>query len=127
MLLILALIAGVLIAWRIFFQKEPLPGPLPTPTPVSQLPLPTPTKEVKGRGDTPEQLLRSLKERFPLIEFVPFETENFRLDYQAPLHLEVVIKKPTQSAQIKEEVRNWLWKQGVNPATHKIDWVTPGL
>jgi len=128
LVLILAFLASVLIFWRVFLyqtSKTPLPPAL-TPTPTSFfLPTPTPIILNEGKGDSPSEILESLKERFPLVEFLPYETENFYLDYIAAFHLQVTIKKANVSAQIRQEVFNWIKSKGVDPQTHKIDF-TPG-
>jgi len=124
---ILTFIASVLIFWRLFLYQPPkeIPSLIPTPTP-TPFPLPTPTPVLnEGKGDSPSEIIKSLKGKFPLVEFLPYETENFYLDYVAPLHLQVTIKKATISAQIREEVFSWIKSKGVNPQTHKIDFI-PG-
>lgn len=132
LILFLALIAGALVAWRVFLapkraSQTPAVSLTPTPTPKSQFALPSPaeTTEGEGKGDSPEDLIKSLKEKFPLVESVPFETDRFKIDYRSPLTLEVKIKIATQEAAIEKEVQDWLWSKGVNPSTHKIDWITP--
>jgi len=129
LVLILAFIASVLIFWRIFLHHPPEKIPPPTPTPTPTLPLffiPTSTPILnEGKGDSPSQIIKSLKEKFPLVEFLPYETENYYLDYIAPFHLQAIIKKATDSTQIKQEILNWIISKGVNPQTHKIDFI-PG-
>jgi len=123
---ILAFIASVLIFWRIFLYQPPekIPPPAPTPTLTPTPFLPTPTLN-EGKGDSPPQILESLKGKFPLVEFLPYETENFYLDYVAPLHLRATIKKATASGQIRQEILNWIKSKGVDPQTHKINFI-PG-
>jgi len=135
LILILAFLASVLIFWRLLIYQAPVSKPTPTPTlPVSPTPVfqPTPTPQLppetlkEGKGEPPEEILDSLKKKFPLIEFLPYETNNFSVDYIAPLHLQVRIKNATFSAQIKQEATNWIKSHGIDPSTHKIDWVIPG-
>jgi len=124
---ILAFIASVLIFWRVFLYQPPkeIPSLIPTPTPTPfSLPTPTPVLN-EGKGDSPSQIIESLKGKFPLVEFLPQETENYYLDYVAPLHLRATIKKATASAQIKQEILDWIKSRGVDPQTHKIDFI-PG-
>jgi hypothetical protein len=126
LVLILAFFASLLTFWQIFLyhpKKIPSPTSIPTPTPFSLL-TPTPILN-EGKGDSPLEILDSLKKNFPLVEFLPYETENFYLDYIAPLHLRATIKKATVSAQIKQEILNWIVSKGVDPQTHKIDFI-PG-
>ena len=125
LILTLSLLATGLIVWKLFLSpSEPVSQARPSPTPpVSKITLP-PVQE--GRGDSQTDLLKSLKERFPLVEFLPYETEGFSIDYLSPLHLKVKIKEASQSAQIKTEVTDWMLSKGVDPATHQIDWFIPG-
>jgi len=127
LVLILAFVASILIFWRIFLYHSPEKTFPPTPTPTPTLFLsPTPTPILnEGKGDTPSQIIDSLKKKFPLVEFLPYETENFYLDYVAPLYLRATIKKTTVSTQIKQEILNWIISKGVDPQTHKIDFI-PG-
>lgn len=132
LILFLAIIAGALVTWQVFLaprrrsQSSTTSAITTTPIPESKFPSPSPqTSKEEGRGDSPEELTQSLKERFPLIESVPYETESFSIDYKAPLHLEVKIKIATEESKIREEVSDWLWSKSVNPFTHQIDWITP--
>lgn len=127
LILILATIATSLIFWRVFVAPTPsIPTPTITPIPTpTKFILPTPTLPVKEEiGESPTDILESLKERFPLIEFLPYETERFSIDYIAPFHLQVKIKNTEQVEEIKLEVINWIREKGINPKTHQIDWVT---
>mgnify|MGYP001602472021 CR=1 FL=1 len=126
LILILATIAGGLIFWRLFLYQPPVPAEIPGPTPTpTQFFLPSPTAPQEGKGESPTDLFRSLKEKFPLAAFLPYENENFSIDYAAPLSLKVEIKIATQTAQTKKEVLDWIWSKGVNPSTHQIKYLTP--
>lgn len=70
-----------------------------------------------------EEIEESLKD-YPLISLVPYETENFEIRYEAPLFLIIKIKKG-KADLIKEEVLDWIRSNGVDPATHQIEWLTP--
>ena len=124
LVLILAFLASVLIFWRIFLYQSPEKNPLLNPTPTSTpFPFITPTSILnEGKGDSPSKILESIKEKFPLVEFLPYETESFYIDYIAPLHLQISVKKTTISAQIRQEIFNWIKSKGVDPQTHKIDF-----
>lgn len=133
--LILTILATILFFWKIIFIKSPSstpPSSLPTfsPSPSSLFYL-SPTPEVtplpKGKGDSPKEIIDSLKEKFPLIEELPYETKDFSIDYIAPLHLQVKIKKTTDKtlSKIKIEVLEWIDSEGVDPFTHQIDWILP--
>lgn len=126
LILILATIAGGLIFWRLFLYQPPVPAEIPFPTPVpTQFILPSPIIPQEGKGESPTDLFRSLKEKFPLVAFLPYENENFSIDYAAPMSLKVEIKIATQTAQIKREVLDWISSRGVDPATHQIKWSLP--
>lgn len=126
LVLILATVAGGLIFWRLFLYQPPVPAEIPSPTPVpTQFILPSPIAPQEGKGESPADLFRSLKEKFPLAAFLPYETETFSIDYVAPLSLKVEIKIAAQADQTKKEVLDWIWSKGVNPATHQIKYFTP--
>lgn len=82
------------------------------------------TRELTENESVEEEVEMS-KKSYPLIDFVPYETENFKISYEAPLFLQIEIKKGKVDL-IKEEVLDWILSKGVNPATHKIEWLTPG-
>ncbi|MEM2145723.1 MAG: hypothetical protein QW279_10200 [Candidatus Jordarchaeaceae archaeon] len=114
LILILAFFASLLIFGKILIYKKtptsffPIPTITPSPTSPTFVNF-SPTPLIKeGIGESPKSILDSLKKKFPLIEFLPYETANFSLDYIAPFYLEVKIKQPTISAQIKQEVLNWI-------------------
>jgi len=130
LILVLAALAGGLIIWRLFIYQPPsITPPAPSPSPTPAIPtltvLPSPTTIPEGLGDSPANLLESLKTRFPLIESLPYKTDRFIVDYQAPLFLKVEIKIATQTAEIKKEVLDWIKSKGVDPETHQINWLIP--
>lgn len=123
--IVLAILATLLSFWEIFFSKREkvVPPPaqvLPTPTSAFQA---TPTLgEGGGVGDSPEEILKGLKEEYPLRDYVPYIAENFAIDYLKPLSLKVFLKKDTPG--VREEVLAWIRSKGVDPTTHRIDWGT---
>ena len=125
----LSIISGGLIIWRVFFYQKTTPEIIilisPTPT-QTQIISPFPTSAGQEIGDSQKEIIDSLKKKFPLVEFVPFETDNFRVDYQAPLSLKVIVKKGDKLAT-KSLVESWIKSKGVNPATHQIKYFTPEL
>lgn len=132
LILILSFLVSVLIFWRFFiFKKTEEAPPLPTPTPVfSPTPSPVLLEEItplptqkEGRGDDIETILSSLKKRFPLVEYLPYETDDFIVDYIAPFHLEVKIKRSISKSLVTKEVLNWIISKDVDPQTHQIDFV----
>lgn len=128
LILILAALAGGLIIWRLLIYQPPsIMSPPLTPSPTPAIPtlslLPSPTSFPKEVGDSPADLLKSLKTKFPLIESLPYKTDRFSIDYKAPLSLKVEIKVATQTAEIKKEVLDWIKTKGVDPSTHKIEFI----
>lgn len=119
LIIVLAIIATILLIWRLFFFQEPLAPTLAEPTPT---PSPAVVREQEGQGETPQTLYRDLKEDFPLVEFIPFDGPDFSLDYIGKLHLEARLAADT--AANRRKVLDWIWDKGVNPATHQINWVT---
>lgn len=83
------------------------------------------TTRLFTEGEAIEEEIKITQKTYPLIDFVPYETENFRIAYEDPLYLRVKIKKKNVSA-IKKEVLDWIRSKGVDPQTHQIEWVTPG-
>lgn len=129
LILILATIATSLIVWRLFFFKpQPAitpPPPTTTPSPSFISPSPVPSVPV-GKGDSPEDILKSVQEKYPLFRFVPYKELGFRIDYVAPLTLEVTLKIDTP--EIRQKVFDWIQSKGVSPQTHEIIWkVNPQL
>lgn len=130
LILILAALAGGLIIWRLFiYRPSSITAPAPTPSPTPAIPilslLPSPADSPKEIGDSPADLLKSLKTRFPLIEYLPYKTARYSIDYQAPLYLKIRVNSLSEISQIEKEVFSWMKSKGVDPATHQINWVTP--
>lgn len=126
----LSMICGGLIIWRLFFYTKPVPETFPLiptkPTRSTVIISPTPTQTGREIGDSEKEIINSLKTNFPLVEFVPFENENFKIDYRAALTLGVVIKKGGKQ-DVEKQVLSWIKSKGVDPATHKIEYLTPEL
>lgn len=64
-----------------------------------------------------------LKQKFyPLADHVPFRSSDFDIDYKDDLFLVVKVKnKNTQS--VKDAVISWIKSKGVDPNTHKIEYI----
>ncbi|MGB9911487.1 MAG: hypothetical protein ACPLKP_02675 [Microgenomates group bacterium] len=132
----LSFIASILFFLKIIANQKTTPSPFfpslsltptpfsaftPTPTILEKM-TPSPTFSPEGKGDNPQTILDSLKIKFPLIEYLPYETQNFLVDYIAPLHLEVKIKNKIDKNLIEKEVLDWISSLGIDPQTHKIDY-----
>jgi hypothetical protein len=75
-----------------------------------------------GDPEAVEKIAKSVLERYPLVKYVPFENDNFALDYSAPLILSVKIKSGDKT-DIKWQVYEWLKEKGVDPDSHQIEWL----
>jgi len=85
---------------------------LPTPTPVSE----------KGDPEIQKEITDRITQKYPLIKFMPYESENFYINYFGPLELGVKIKKGDKT-EVKWEVYDWLQEKGVDVDSHKIIWL----
>ncbi len=126
-LTLLAFLATVLVFWRFFFQqRESLSpgnsGQLAVPTP-SLIPSPTPTlPPERGNPNAQKEIIERTVEQYPLIRYVPYDGENFYLDYLGPLKLGVKIRRGELS-EVKWQVYDWLRDKGVEPDSHEIVWL----
>jgi len=115
---ILAILTGITLALKLLTPKEPLPT---QPEIITSTPSPIPTTiTLPGRGDPNFRLSLepTIKTNYPLFDYVPFETENWSVDYLKPLEIQVMLKSDTP--EMRQEVLDWIESKGVNPQTHKI-------
>lgn len=82
------------------------------------------TEKLEGDPVIPYEGQKYTQSNYPLLEFIPYETESFSVRYSAPLTLTVTIKKGTQKI-IEPLIIDWIKSHGVDPLTHQIKWVTP--
>jgi len=127
LILVLTSIAGTLIFWKLLFFKKskplpetPKPTPTSTPTPIL-IPTSYPLPSEPEKGDPLEKIREESLKEFPLFDYTPYITEQFVVDYTAPLHLKVFLEKDTP--QVRQEVLDWIRSKGVDPKTHKIEWI----
>lgn len=75
-----------------------------------------------GLGDPNfyNEIQKETADKYPLLKYIPFETKNWWVTYRGPLLLKVGLRKDT--AEIRQEVLDWIKSKGVNPDTHKIEW-----
>lgn len=66
------------------------------------------------------EIQKEVSDKYPLLKNIPFESENWWITYRGPLQLKVTLKKDT--AEIRQEVLDWIKSKGVDPSTHKIEW-----
>ena len=73
------------------------------------------------QGDSIETQVDYAKNNYPLLSVLPFENENFAINYLGPLHIRIIAKK-SPSNQYQQQALDWIKQQGVDPKTHKIDF-----
>jgi len=82
---------------------------------------------IKGQGDS--QLREEIDElqavNYPLSPFSPPDNSLFYFIYTGPRQIKVFLKGDAETAQ--QEAINWIQSKEIDPATHQIEWVTPGL
>jgi len=128
-LIVFLTLAITLLLFSHFFQPpKPIP---PLITPMPSLPKATPSKtppSVFEQGDQPSEITKSLEKNFPLFSFLPYETEKYRLTYQAPFELKIKLKSNQEDQQIiQQEIASWMKSKGIDPASHQLIFVTPAL
>jgi len=79
------------------------------------------TPESSSRQAKIEQDL-AIKNYYPLFYDLPYETNQFKIDYTDRLTLEVDIKSGTKDA-VSKMVDDWIISKGVDPASHTINYV----
>lgn len=82
------------------------------------------TENLQGSPQVPYESEKYTQENYPLLKYLPYETDNFWITYSGPLTLKVVIKKGTKET-LAPVVNDWIKSHGVNPQTHQIIWSTP--
>ncbi len=120
LIIILAVIAGTLAGYKLFFapQEEQEPGQI-TPSPS---PNPTPTQRSQTeQGITEDEFVQDIIDQYPLTPYLPYPEEKYTIKYTAPKTIEVSVNQATESAS-QDEVLTWIEDQGVDPDTHTINW-----
>lgn len=82
------------------------------------------TEKLQGNPRLPYEIEQFTKQNYPLLEFIPYITDNFFITYSGPLALQVTIKRGSQSA-IAPLVLEWITSHGVDSSTHQIKYFTP--
>lgn len=80
------------------------------------------TEPLQGNPGPIYQEEKYVKSNFPLLEFTPYKTETFSVYYINPLTLQVSISQGEQR-EIEKEVKDWIKSKGVDPETHKIEFI----
>jgi hypothetical protein len=120
LIIVLAVIAGVLGGYKLFFapQEDQAPGQI-TPTP-SPSPIPTQSQE-DGQGITEDEFVQDIVDQYPLTPHLPYPDEKYTIKYTDTLTIEVSVNQATESAS-QQEVLEWIEDQGVDPDSHTINW-----
>jgi hypothetical protein len=84
------------------------------------------TEKLEGDPAIPYESEKFTQENYPLLVFVPYDSQNFYITYNGPLALKVIIKNGSIQT-IGKEVADWIKSHGVDPTTHKIEYLTPEL
>lgn len=94
-------------------QVQPVPTQFPTITPIDT-PAYNPNLEFR------KSIEPIITNNYPLLDYIPYKTPFFSIDYTKPLTLQVVLVKDT--SEVRQEVLDWIRSKGVDPSTHKIEW-----
>ena len=81
------------------------------------------TKELQ-ESEVMEEEVEITQRLYPLIDYLPLETDTYHLTYARSMVLQVTLKAGTQEAA-EAEIKTWIQSKGVDPATHEIIF-TPG-
>jgi len=110
--------AGTRYKWKVFLRDEPIYEWEYKSSDLSEE-----EKRSRGVGD-PEQIVEIAKdqyEKYPLLDHMPYSSEDFALNYLEPMVLIVKIKG-TEREAIMEQVKYWIKSKGVDPESHEIEW-----
>lgn len=84
------------------------------------------TAFISGKGLGDPQLYQEIYQRdiarYPLLVFTPYETQDYKVFYSAPLTLTVKVKPETSTSQIviRSEVIRWIVEHNGDPDVHTI-------
>lgn len=108
-------------------QQTISPTPTPAPSPTSSIISTTASGSAQPTLTQNEEALYEqykdvINEKLPLWQKLPYENKYYIVEkYTAPLRLLVTIKVGSVD-EAKNAVQLWMIKQGVDPATHEIDF-----
>jgi hypothetical protein len=82
---------------------------------------------MSGQGDPGlrRKIDEQQTEQYPLLPFTPPDEASFCFTYTGPLQIKVFLQGETETA--KKEALDWIRLKGIEPTTHQIEWLTPGL
>ncbi len=84
---------------------------------------PPPPAQEKGDNDFFEALTALDPLAYPLLPYVPHETEKFYLNYDSPQTLIVKIKPGSTEKEVQKEVYAWIESLDFNPYEMEFNWV----
>jgi hypothetical protein len=82
----------------------------------------TPAQSSSGLVREEEQQI--IKNSYPLFNYVPYNSNDFYIDYTGKLTLLVTVKINNME-QVKKEALGWIKSKGVDPSTHVIHFEYP--
>jgi hypothetical protein len=119
LIIFLAFLAGFLGGWKILFSQKQNSAPPSAPTLTPAI-IPTPTETPAEPTIDEEKLIRQILKDYPLAVYLPYEGNDFVINYTGPLSLEITINKAAGGS--KEKVLQWFAEKEIDPKTHKIEW-----
>jgi len=119
LIIILIILTLALIIFTLITKKPQPPSPKP-----QDLPHVSPPTSQTGAGNpnVQQEIMQPIQNQYPLLSSLPYENQQFRINYQAPLKLIVKIKQGTQ-AKIQPLVNQWIQSQKVDPSTHQFIFI----
>lgn len=68
--------------------------------------------------------IEETKRMYPLIDYLPLETDSYHLTYIKPMTLQVTLKIEDKK-KVEKEIKEWIKSKGIDPSTHQITFTTP--
>ncbi len=122
-ILVLLLAILILASLSFFFNKNPrektIPSTSPSPSPFQEHFKVEEKKETPIKTEVIQEEIKLTKERYPLIDWLPLDTENYHLTYSAPHTLQIALKKGNKETA-KEQIIEWIKSKGIDPESQKI-------
>lgn len=123
--LLLALTLGLLVGLRLMQKEKPVPTiPSPIPSPKIKLSPTASPESAKGDPTYFQEMENANQNYYPLLKYLPHETDLFKVRYADPMVLEITLKGPDQN-QAKQEAINWLTEIGADLEKHQLKFLTP--
>ena len=66
------------------------------------------------------QILKSEVEKdYPLAEYTPYENNKYKIIYDSPLTINIMLKTPIDTESAISEAKLWVKSHNIDPLTHK--------